>query len=184
MKKIFNLLVISFLIVSLGNIIYNSFPEKYYYTEQDIEMYKLGIRYDKQSNKYYYKNIQSGELKETLDQINPFHIKYDLLNIIYGGRSFKFGENQGFNIKNYHPNGEIESKGMGSGYLNTWGVWKYYHTNGQIKFEGFWNNRTPDGVWKIYSNKGKLIEEVEYHNEEWNWVKCWDNNGDEIVCCQ
>jgi len=108
MKKIFILFTIGFLLVSLGNIIYNSFPSKKYY--------------------------KSGELKEIWDYVNPYFITYDLLRKIYGGSIFEFGNYNGIYSTCYYKNGNIKSKGITKGGRER-GEWEYYYENGQLVME-------------------------------------------------
>ena len=42
------------------------------------------------------------------------------------------------------------------------GLWKYYHDNGNIWYEGNYINSKEDGLWKEYNNNGDLIEEIFY----------------------
>ena len=190
MKKIFKIITVVFLLVSLGNIIYNSLPQKSYYNETDLSLYEMGVRFDNQFYNYYSKNIKVGDLKTTYRHVNLFRIRYDLLYHLYGGSSFTFGKHKGYYKKRYYPNGLIESEGIGgvNDNLNMFGKWKFYHENGKIKFEGDFDGRKPTGIWKVYSVNGNLVKELKYSLEEWEkpsnsfWLKCFDDNGHEIKC--
>ena len=145
MKKILATLVIVFLLISFGNIIYNSFPSKSYYP--------------------------NGQLKSTLDHVNPFLITYDLLTKIYGGSLFEFGDFKGFHKINYYQSGTIKSKGI-SWLDNKLGLWVYYYENGQVAMKIKFKERED---YKFINGRRTVRQEIV--NKE-----CWDKRGNKIEC--
>ncbi len=130
MKKILSIFVIVFLLLSLGNIIYNSFPSKSYYP--------------------------NGQLEYTLDDVNPFFITYNLLTIIYGGSNFEFGEFKGFHTVNYYKSGMIKSKGISFLGRNL-GLWEYYYENGKLAMKIEFKERED---YKYINGKRTIKQEV------------------------
>ncbi|MCW3103549.1 MAG: hypothetical protein JWO09_1989 [Bacteroidetes bacterium] len=65
----------------------------------------------------------------------------------------------------YHPNGQIKSKGE---YLNgkRIGEWVFYHPNGKVEQKGKYDKKgKAQGTWKWYYESGNLLREENYRND-------------------
>jgi antitoxin component YwqK of YwqJK toxin-antitoxin module len=63
--------------------------------------------------------------------------------------------------KGYHSNGKLHYEGnYESG--NKTGLWKGYHSNGNISWEGVYENGKQTGLWKWYYSNGELKEIIYY----------------------
>ena len=108
MKKILKIFLIFFFLLSIGNIIYNSFPSKNYYP--------------------------NGKLEYTLEHKNPFFITYDLLSFKPFYYLFEYGKFKGFETIYYYASGMIQSKGVTyKGFCI--GLWEYYYENGNLRMK-------------------------------------------------
>lgn len=74
------------------------------------------------------------------------------------------GRQQGMWVE-YHPNGQIKSKGE---YLNGKRIleWVFYHPNGKIEQKGKYDKKgKAQGPWKWYYESGNLLREENYRND-------------------
>ena len=70
------------------------------------------------------------------------------------------GERHGL-WKDYHSNGQIQYKIT---YANgkRHGLWEYYYLSGQLLEKGTYVNGKPHGMWKHYNRDSKIEKQVFY----------------------
>ncbi len=77
----------------------------------------------------------------------------------------------------YHENGNISSEGFFENNLPT-GVWKNYHENGKLKSIGKRTNNKADSTWLFYNDFEIRINEVSFKNGLKNgWDMKYGNDG-------
>lgn len=81
--------------------------------------------------------------------------------------------------KEYHPNGELKSKGE---YLNgkRIGEWIFYYSNGKVEQKGKYDKKgKAQGTWKWYYENGNLWREENYRNNLLDGLMVeYDDTGD------
>jgi antitoxin component YwqK of YwqJK toxin-antitoxin module len=62
-------------------------------------------------------------------------------------------------IVDYHPNGQLRSKGTSKdGKLD--GPWVSYYDNGQLNRKGNYKDGKKDGLWVFYGENGQLLSKL------------------------
>lgn len=94
--------------------------------------------------------------------------KYDKGHLVYEGKFVNDVPTGVF--KYYHTNGQLKST---SEFINGTSRVKttLYHENGQMSAEGVFVDQSKDGEWNYYSNTGKLIKTENYKNGQKHG--CW-----------
>ena len=79
--------------------------------------------------------------------------------------------------QDYYDNGKLKTKGNKKNGKR-YGLWKFYHENGQLKEERSFNNDGfLHGKWRLFHENGKLKSETEYKNGKFISEKSWDESG-------
>jgi len=61
---------------------------------------------------------------------------------------------------------------------NEYGLWRFFHKDGQVGCEGFFVNGRMEGVWCWWDVNGKLRSECKYVNNKLDGLwKQWDKDG-------
>ena len=73
--------------------------------------------------------------------------------------------------KEYHSNGNLKAEGWVHNMTKT-NYWYFYHDNGKLASEGHYEDNNKSGYWHFYNSEGKVIKEGHYTNgvaEDW-WI--------------
>ena len=94
---------------------------------------------------------------------------------------YKNGKANGL-MKWYHEKGHLAAQGnMIDDKRN--GAWKICDIeNASLCIDANFVNESREGLWKIYHENGKLYKEQTWKDDEPISEKCWDKNGNKIIC--
>ncbi len=66
----------------------------------------------------------------------------------------------------YHPNGQLESKGIYNNKGQMEGFWEFYFDNGQLMTKGIQSNGTFSGEWIWYNKDGSLDKKTYFDSSK------------------